>query len=116
MPSRRRSSRLLATDREGRGSPPGPRPTPTQRSSVPMGSNPALAAPSLAELDTRAAAARGRRRPARGAWSGVGFVVPLVAYLVVLYGAPLYENASLSLHRYTRATFVTGDAPFTGLA
>ena len=57
-----------------------------------------------------------RRRPSPGAtWAGVGFVAPLVVYLVVLYASPLYENVSLSLHRYTRATFVTGQAPFTGL-
>ena len=48
-------------------------------------------------------------------WVGLGFVGPLVAYLVLLYGTPLYENVSLSLHRYTRATFVTGDAPYVGL-
>jgi multiple sugar transport system permease protein len=81
-----------------------------------MGSDPALTATPPADLDTGpASAARGREWPGRGSWAGVGFVAPLVVYLVVLYGAPLYENMSLSLHRYTRATFVTGEAPFTGL-
>src|SRR3954470_17293755 len=80
-----------------------------------MGSNPVLTAPSSAPPEARPIVARGRRWPTGRSWTGVGFIVPLVAYLVLLYGAPLYENVALSLHRYTRATFVTGDAPFTGL-
>ncbi|HET9656314.1 MAG TPA: sugar ABC transporter permease [Kineosporiaceae bacterium] len=35
-------------------------------------------------------------------------------YLLVLYAYPLYENVSMSLHRFTRATFVTGQAPYVG--
>ena len=45
----------------------------------------------------------------------MGFLVPLVLYMVLLYAVPLYENVSMSFHRYTRATFVTGKAPFVGL-
>src|SRR3954447_8025109 len=56
---------------------------------------------------------RRRRRPP-SFWAGLAFIVPLVAYLVLLYAWPLYENVSLSLHRYTRATLVTGKAPFVG--
>lgn len=57
-----------------------------------------------------------RRRGLRPTqWAGIGFVAPLVVYLVVLYAYPLYENVSMSLHRFTRATFVTGEAPFVGL-
>jgi multiple sugar transport system permease protein len=57
-----------------------------------------------------------RRRGLRPAtWAGIAFVAPLVAYLLVLYVYPLYENVSMSLHRFTRATFVTGNAPFVGI-
>lgn len=34
---------------------------------------------------------------------------------MVFYVYPLYENVSMSLHRFTRATFVTGAAPFVGV-
>lgn len=44
-----------------------------------------------------------------------GFAAPLIVYLLLFYVSPLVQNVSMSLHRYTRRTFVTGDAPFTGL-
>jgi multiple sugar transport system permease protein len=47
-------------------------------------------------------------------WAGIAFAAPLVTYLAVFYAFPLYENVSMSLHRFTRATFVTGEAPFVG--
>lgn len=46
----------------------------------------------------------------------MAFLAPLLVYLLVFYPYPLYENISMSLHRFTRATFVTGRAPFVGLA
>jgi len=55
------------------------------------------------------------RRPRRTTWAAVGFLSPLLVYLVVFYAYPLYTNVSLSLHNYTRATYVTGNAPFVGL-
>ena len=45
----------------------------------------------------------------------VAFVAPLVVYLVVFYAYPLVQNFAMSLHRYDRATFVNGGAPFVGL-
>ena len=51
----------------------------------------------------------------RANWAAVGFVTPLVIYLVVFYAYPLIQNFALSLHRYDRATFVSGGAPFVGL-
>lgn len=53
--------------------------------------------------------------PARAKLAIVGFIAPLIIYLVVFYAFPLIQNVSMSLHRYTRRTFVTGDAPFVGL-
>ncbi|MBT0994094.1 sugar ABC transporter permease [Cellulomonas sp. DKR-3] len=47
-------------------------------------------------------------------WAAIGFALPLVAYLAVFYAYPLVENVSMSVHRFTRATFVTGEAPFAG--
>ncbi|MFC7362727.1 carbohydrate ABC transporter permease [Nocardioides astragali] len=46
--------------------------------------------------------------------AGIGFIAPLLAYLVIFYAYPLYENVSMSLHRFTRATYVTGEAPYAG--
>jgi multiple sugar transport system permease protein len=51
------------------------------------------------------------RRPS---WAAIGFVAPLVMYLAMFYAYPLAQNVSLSLHRYDRATFVSGTAPFVG--
>lgn len=51
-----------------------------------------------------------------GTLAGIAFITPLVAYLGLFYAYPLYENVSMSLHRFTRATYVTGDAPFVGTA
>ncbi|HMR48219.1 MAG TPA: sugar ABC transporter permease [Arachnia sp.] len=48
-------------------------------------------------------------------WSAIGFVTPLVLYLVLFYVLPLTENVVMSLHRYDRASFVRGGAPFVGL-
>ena len=68
---------------------------------------------------TTAEVATGARRTPRlvrpTTWAALAFVAPLVAYLTVFYAYPLYENASMSLHRFTRATYVTGKAPFVGL-
>jgi len=58
---------------------------------------------------------RRRRRVRPTTWAALAFAAPLIAYLVVFYAYPLYENVSMSLHRFTRATFVTGKAPFVGL-
>lgn len=54
-----------------------------------------------------------RRRSARLA--AIGFTLPVVVYLVVFYALPLAQNVLMSLHRYDRATFVSGGAPFVGL-
>jgi multiple sugar transport system permease protein len=63
---------------------------------------------------SRAPRARSRRTAAQlAAW---GFIAPVVAYLVAFYAYPLYRNIDLSIRNYTVASFVTGDAPFTGLA
>jgi multiple sugar transport system permease protein len=54
-------------------------------------------------------------RAGRPTWVAVAFVAPLVVYLVVFYAYPLVQNFAMSLHRYDRATFVNGGAPFVGL-
>ncbi len=67
-----------------------------------------------ARTDGAAATTARRRHRRRRQWTGVAFVAPLVVYLVVFYAYPLVENVSMSLHRFTRATFVTGEAPYVG--
>jgi multiple sugar transport system permease protein len=56
------------------------------------------------------------RTPAWHRWSALAFIAPLVAYLVLFYGYPLYRNIDLSIHDYTPRAFVQGDAEFTGLS
>src|SRR5689334_18801447 len=58
------------------------------------------------------------RRPARwraqaAAW---GFIAPVVAYLIAFYAYPLYRNIDLSIRTYTVASFITGNAPYSGFA
>ncbi|WP_052809945.1 carbohydrate ABC transporter permease [Streptomonospora alba] len=46
----------------------------------------------------------------------IGFLAPIVAYLVLFFGYPLAANFTMALREYTAASFYTGDAPFVGLA
>ena len=62
---------------------------------------------------SRALRARLRRSSQWAAW---GFIAPVLIYLVLFYAYPLYRNLDLSLRSYTVASFVSGDAPFAGLA
>ncbi|MCL8026920.1 carbohydrate ABC transporter permease [Nocardioides bruguierae] len=55
-----------------------------------------------------------RPRISRPTLAGLGFIAPLAVYMVLFYLYPLVENVSMSLHRFTRATYVTGEAPFVG--
>jgi multiple sugar transport system permease protein len=81
--------------------------------------NPA-AVPTLEHRTTRvvtdgpAAMTTAGRHSRRRRWAGVAFIAPLVVYLVFFYAYPLFENVSMSLHRFTRATYITGEAPYAG--
>ncbi|MEV6793518.1 sugar ABC transporter permease [Streptomyces sp. NPDC051320] len=55
-----------------------------------------------------------RRRRRRNQLTALGFVAPLVAYLVAFYAYPLYRNLDLSLRHYTVRSFVDNNAPFSG--
>lgn len=55
-----------------------------------------------------------KRRWSASTWVAIGFAAPIVIYLVVFYAAPLIQNLLMSVQRYDRATFVSGDAPFVG--
>lgn len=46
--------------------------------------------------------------------AALGFIAPLIIYFIAFYVAPLIQNISMSLHRFTRKSFVTGEAPFVG--
>ncbi|MEV5604666.1 sugar ABC transporter permease [Streptomyces sp. NPDC052299] len=56
---------------------------------------------------------RRQRRASR--FTALAFLAPLTIYLAVFYVYPLYRNLDLSLRDYTVSSFVTGDAPFSGL-
>ena len=75
----------------------------------------AIAQPAQSSAASSNKTGRIRRRPSRTTWAAVGFAAPLIVYLLVFYVAPLIQNVSMSLHHFTRRTFVTGDAPFVGL-
>ena len=49
-----------------------------------------------------------------GTLTGLIFAAPLIVYLLLFYAYPLAVNVSMSLRRFTRATYVTGEAPFAG--
>ncbi|MCX8673576.1 sugar ABC transporter permease [Bifidobacterium sp. B4001] len=55
---------------------------------------------------------RGIHSTTLAAWS---FAMPLIVYLAIFYVAPLIQNIFMSQHRFTRRTFVTGDAPWSGI-
>ena len=57
---------------------------------------------------------RRRRRPAAAQWAAVGFVAPLLVYLILFYAYPLWRNIDLSVHDYTIRAFVQGNAEFVG--
>jgi multiple sugar transport system permease protein len=50
----------------------------------------------------------------RGRLTGWAFLAPIVVYLAAFYAYPLYRNLDLSLRNYTVASFVAGNAPFSG--
>jgi multiple sugar transport system permease protein len=49
-------------------------------------------------------------------WAAWGFLAPVVVYLGLCYAYPLYRNIDLSIRSYTVTSFVSGNAPFAGLA
>jgi multiple sugar transport system permease protein len=63
------------------------------------------------------------RGPAGGWWSPrgrerllqLGFLVPAVAYLLLFFGYPVFQNALMGFQEYTTRSFYTGKAPFVGL-
>jgi multiple sugar transport system permease protein len=65
-----------------------------------------------------AAPARGQRawQRRKAQWAAWAFIAPVVAYLAAFYAFPLYRNIDLSIRSYTVASFITGNAPFAGLA
>ncbi|WP_165984772.1 carbohydrate ABC transporter permease [Streptomyces sp. YIM 98790] len=58
---------------------------------------------------------RARVRVRSTQWAALGFLAPLIVYLLVCYAYPLYRNIDLSVHDYTVRSFVQGGAEFTGL-
>ncbi|WP_084102181.1 carbohydrate ABC transporter permease [Demequina sp. NBRC 110051] len=74
--------------------------------------------------DTSVANGAERQPRRRAAWRGsakgspfiaVGFVAPLIAYLIAFYAYPLYRSIDLSVHDYNIRAFVQGNAEFVGL-
>jgi multiple sugar transport system permease protein len=58
---------------------------------------------------------RGRIRFVRGLTRWL-FVVPAIAFVAVFFGYPVIKNVTMSLQKYTTATFYTGEAPWVGFA
>lgn len=72
--------------------------------------------PLLSETPTADAPRAGRSgRRLRAQLVAWGFLLPVVAYLIVFYAYPLWRNLDLSLRDYSLASFITGDAEWAGL-
>lgn len=56
-----------------------------------------------------------RKKMKNTKWAAIGFAAPLIVYFLIFYIAPLLQNILMSLHNFTRRTFVTGEAPFVGV-
>ncbi|SFD52525.1 carbohydrate ABC transporter permease [Streptomyces aidingensis] len=80
-------------------------------------SAPRLRKPGGAEAGLPASAPRppARVRVRSTQWAALGFLAPLIVYLLACYAYPLYRNIDLSLHDYTVRSFVQGGADFAGL-
>jgi len=60
---------------------------------------------------------RTRTRQARRAqWTAWGFLAPVVAYLLLFYAYPIGRNLVMGFQNYTARSFITGEAPYVGLA
>lgn len=44
----------------------------------------------------------------------LGFLAPAVAYLLIFFGYPVAQNATMAFQKYTTRTFYTGEAPWVG--
>ncbi len=85
-----------------------------------------MAETSTREAPVAAPAARpGGPPPVREGWWSprsrerllqLGFLLPAVAYLLLFFGYPVVQNATMSFQEYTTSTFYTGEAPWVGLA
>ncbi|MEG3613708.1 sugar ABC transporter permease [Isoptericola haloaureus] len=56
---------------------------------------------------------RARRRELTAQWL---FLVPAIAYVLVFFGYPIVKNLVMGFQDYSVRTFVTGEAPWVGLA
>lgn len=74
---------------------------------------------------SRPTPARATTRVRRSRWWGprqrvralqIGFLVPAVVYMLVYFGYPIVQNTIMGFQDYTTRTFVTGVAPWVGLA
>ncbi|GAA2252602.1 sugar ABC transporter permease [Streptomyces atrovirens] len=74
---------------------------------------PRTGTPTPGHVTTGSAQQRRQRRTSR--LTALAFLAPLALYLAAFYLYPLYRNLDLSLRDYTVRSFVSGDAPFSGL-
>ena len=44
------------------------------------------------------------------------FVAPAILFVAIFFGYPIVKNVTMSLEKYTTATFYTGEAPWVGIA
>ncbi len=61
-------------------------------------------------------ASRSRRAPRRELAAQWAFLVPAIVYVLLFFGFPVVKNVTMSFQNYTTRTFVTGEAPWVGLA
>jgi multiple sugar transport system permease protein len=60
---------------------------------------------------------RPKRRPTRySQWTRYGFIAPIVAYVLLFFAYPIFQNIMMSLENFTATSFYTGQAPYVGFA
>jgi multiple sugar transport system permease protein len=82
-----------------------------------MSANPPLSAGAVATREQKGALAKRQGFPSRRfPWVRATFLLPVIVYLVLFYGYPLFYSLAVSLQRYNLQAEITGNAAFIGLA
>lgn len=73
------------------------------------------AGPAAGEWDDASRAAARRRAARRSKAAAIGFIAPVVAYIVVFFVYPIVRTGQLSLQDYTFQSYFSGEADYIGL-
>lgn len=77
--------------------------------------SPSVGGTPSAHGDSNAVAHRSQRILRRNRFAIWLFIVPAIAYVLVFFAMPVFNNLIISFQEYTTATFYTGEAPWVGV-